>query len=171
MNRLPITHIQRSFFQGAFVSDSGTFQEFTVQPADILGKVRVGIEELESKGLLSGCKIPDSIGFDAAAALPVGVTTAAVSLYSYKGSDDIPVFTPPWLDGGEGRYTGKSIVVLGGSSSVGQYGKQKEFVFVIDTDLSQSVTVCEAIWFLTHSHHCIAQKRSTCQVARGDTRR
>ena len=79
---------------------------------------------MRSTGSLRDHQIPDNVSFEEASALPVGITTAAAGLYSYKGADDIPIFTPPWLDGGEGKYAGKSIVVLGGSSSVGQYGKQ-----------------------------------------------
>ena len=31
--------------------------------------------------------------------------------------------TPPWEAGGRGKYHGQPIIVFGGASSVGQYGK------------------------------------------------
>ena len=67
-------------------------------------------------------QIPYNISFEEACTLPAGFTTAAASLYMYKGSDEILAFTAPWLDGGEGKYAGKPIVIFGGSTSVGQYG-------------------------------------------------
>lgn len=60
----------------------------------------------------------------------MALMTAAAGLYQYKGSDAAPATTPSWLPGGEGKYAGKAIAVLGGSSSVGQYGKYS-FTFLL----------------------------------------
>ena len=35
--------------------------------------------------------------------------------------------TPPWVEGGLDKYAGQPFVVLGGSSSVGQFGTSKLF--------------------------------------------
>ncbi|KAJ7053910.1 GroES-like protein [Mycena amicta] len=60
-------------------------------------------------------KIPDSASLDEAASWPVAGNTAAGALYGQLK------FKDPWLPGGEGAHKGEKIVVLGGSSSVGQY--------------------------------------------------
>lgn len=44
-------------------------------------------------------------------------------LYGDRKSPDIAKFIPPWVSGGEQAEKGKPIVILGGSSSVGQYSK------------------------------------------------
>ncbi|KAH7921869.1 GroES-like protein [Leucogyrophana mollusca] len=76
------------------------FQQFVICPASI------------------AIKIPDNISFDQAAALSVGVATAVVPLYTQP---TIGVgYQAPW-NGGRRKYRGRPIVILGGSSSVGQY--------------------------------------------------
>lgn len=56
---------------------------------------------------------------EAAAALPIGISTAATGLYHpiHGGG-----FQAPWKEGGPNKYTGKPIVLLGGSGSIGSYG-------------------------------------------------
>ncbi|KAJ2980055.1 hypothetical protein NUW54_g11055 [Trametes sanguinea] len=78
-------------------NDRATFQQYTLVPADL------------------AAKLPDSLTFEQGAALPLALTTAAVGLYNQEGG---PLFTPPWLEGGRGKYAGP-IVVIGGSSVVG----------------------------------------------------
>ncbi|EGO00290.1 hypothetical protein SERLA73DRAFT_160219 [Serpula lacrymans var. lacrymans S7.3] len=56
-----------------------------------------------------------------AASIPVGLATAVDALYSPKPHGF--AFTPPWEEGGRGKYKDRSIVVLGGASAVGQFGK------------------------------------------------
>lgn len=48
--------------------------------------------------------------------MPLGLDTAAVGLYSEVLGAGL---TPPWTEGGQGKYSGKPILVYGGSSSVG----------------------------------------------------
>ena len=65
-------------------------------------------------------QIPPNLDFDQAATVPLCFDTAAVGLYSDQLGAGL---TPPWVEGGQGKYAGKPILILGGSSSVGSYGK------------------------------------------------
>lgn len=77
------------------------FQQYTLSNADVTAK------------------IPSNISFDQASTVPLGLATAVVGLYGGGIS-----LTPPWADGGAGKYAGKPIVVFAGASSVGQYAIQ-----------------------------------------------
>ncbi|CCL98622.1 uncharacterized protein FIBRA_00624 [Fibroporia radiculosa] len=66
-------------------------------------------------------KIPNSLSFEAAASIPLGLATAAVGLYSRIGGAGL---FPPWEEGGRGLYRGKPFMVFGGASSVGQFAIQ-----------------------------------------------
>ncbi|EGO00283.1 hypothetical protein SERLA73DRAFT_180782 [Serpula lacrymans var. lacrymans S7.3] len=89
------------FFSGFMTNRHATFQHYTIMLA------------------AHAAKIPDNISLDQAASIPAGLTTAVDALYSPKPHG--LAFTPPWEEGGRGKYTGKSIVVLGGASAVGQF--------------------------------------------------
>ncbi|TFK93790.1 GroES-like protein [Polyporus arcularius HHB13444] len=90
-------------FVEAHVADSTrTFQQYVATPADFVAK------------------IPDSLSFDEAATLPVSVTTALAGLYNPHEASKSVHLTPPWAQGGSGKYAGKPAVVLGGTSAVGQ---------------------------------------------------
>lgn len=65
---------------------------------------------------------PSTISFDEAASIPLGLVTAAQGLYGDRKSPDIFKLAPSWEPDGELAAKGKTIAVLGGSSSVGQYG-------------------------------------------------
>jgi len=56
--------------------------------------------------------------FEAAAALPIGISTAAMGLYHLVHGGG---FQAPWEEGGRDKYPGKPIVLLGGSGSIGSY--------------------------------------------------
>ena len=67
------------------------------------------------------------MSFDEACTIPLGVGTAAMGLYgslaeSIEGPGGGIGLTAPWTDAGKGKYSGKAILILGGSTSVGQYG-------------------------------------------------
>ncbi len=70
-------------------------------------------------------QLPSSLTFEQGASIPAVLTTAVTGLYGGK----IPTgelrgagLTPPWAEGGHGKYAGTPILVLGGASSVGQQG-------------------------------------------------
>ncbi|KAJ6537316.1 chaperonin 10-like protein [Mycena sp. CBHHK59/15] len=79
-----------------FPGDRGAFQQYTLANAQLTSK------------------IPSNLDYDSASSLPVAANTAAGSLYGQLK------FTDPWA-GGEGAYKEETIVILGGSSSVGSY--------------------------------------------------
>ena len=88
--------------QGYIDNRRAAFQQYLVAPAEITAKV------------------PQNITLDQASALPVVLATAALGLYNEKKSG--AGLTAPW-EGGRGKYAGQPILIIGGSSSVGQIGK------------------------------------------------
>ena len=67
-------------------------------------------------------QIPENISFDQAASIPLCLNTAAVGLYAPQGQPGGAGLTPPWEPLGKGKYAGQPILVVGGSSTVGQHG-------------------------------------------------
>ncbi|TBU21579.1 GroES-like protein [Dichomitus squalens] len=100
----------RVLFQGnwdaATGTGTGTFLQYFTVPAQFVAK------------------IPDNISFEAASTVPLGVGTAAFSIYNQADSAPSARYLAPWLPGGRGKYAGKSAVILGGSTSHGQYALQ-----------------------------------------------
>ncbi|RPD72419.1 GroES-like protein [Lentinus tigrinus ALCF2SS1-7] len=94
-------------FQGYFVNELATFQQYCLVPAAITAK------------------IPDNISFDEAASVPLGLATVVLALYNQDPKSDKTLrFTPPWAEGGTSQFAGKPAFIIGGSSSVGQYAIQ-----------------------------------------------
>ncbi|KZV75002.1 GroES-like protein [Peniophora sp. CONT] len=127
----------RVVFHGWWYPDHGTLQQYSLAFAD------------------RTCKIPDSMSFDAAATIPLGLGTASVPMYST--TIDLPPphmpggslkLTPPWVEGGLGKYARQPIVVLGGSSSVGQFALQlaklSGFSPIITTASAHNAEYCKA---------------------------
>ncbi|CCO30216.1 Zinc-type alcohol dehydrogenase-like protein C2E1P3.01 [Rhizoctonia solani AG-1 IB] len=86
------------FFQGQYgYDDETTFQEKTIVETDIISK------------------IPDNITEDQASTIPLAAITAAILLFQKTGID-LPSNGP--------TATGKGVLILGGSSSVGQFAVQ-----------------------------------------------
>ncbi|KAI0789976.1 GroES-like protein [Abortiporus biennis] len=94
----------RVFYEGELGGngENATFQQYTIVPAHLVGKV------------------PSNISFDQAATLPVGLATAAVGLYQDKFELGGAGLLAPWLDGGRGRYTNEPIFIIGGAACTGQ---------------------------------------------------
>ena len=62
-----------------------------------------------------------------AASIPLALDTAALGLYSGPEADRSGAgLTPPWVEGGRGKYASQPCLILGGASGVGQFG---EFVW------------------------------------------
>ncbi|KAL4861362.1 hypothetical protein BDV12DRAFT_180395 [Aspergillus spectabilis] len=90
----------RVFFQGIIGNyDASTFQQYCTMPAVLVAKT------------------PKSITDDQAAGISLATIAGLTGLYDKTGRG----LPPPWAKDGERAGTGKAIVVLGGSSSVGQY--------------------------------------------------
>ncbi|EKM58616.1 uncharacterized protein PHACADRAFT_253081 [Phanerochaete carnosa HHB-10118-sp] len=88
--------------QGFFDNRRATFQQHTVVPAEIVAK------------------IPPNLNFDQASTIPLTLATAAVGLYNDKKGGGIDL-DAPWEEGGSNKYAGEPILVIGGSSAVGQH--------------------------------------------------
>ncbi|KAK6063792.1 zinc-binding oxidoreductase [Seiridium cupressi] len=94
---------ERVFFQGILgKKDYSTFQQYCKMPAALVAKTPKSISDEQASGMAS------------AAACIVGFYDKA----SGHG------LIPPWQDGGAEAGKDKAIVILGGSSSVGQYAIQ-----------------------------------------------
>ncbi|KAG6898956.1 hypothetical protein C0993_002326, partial [Termitomyces sp. T159_Od127] len=94
----------RVFAQGTFESDSASFQQYTLTYA------------------ATTAMIPARFSYEDVATIPVALTAAYVGFYNMK-----PFglgLARPTESKNQGMYAGKPIVVLGGSSSVGQFAIQ-----------------------------------------------
>ncbi|KAF8608437.1 putative alcohol dehydrogenase [Ceratobasidium sp. AG-I] len=96
-----VTHLKKGdkiFFQGLFKpADWGTFQQYTLVDSEIVSK------------------IPDNISDNKASTVPLGSMTSVTGLFQKTGID-FPENGP--------TATGRPVLILGGSSSVGQYAIQ-----------------------------------------------
>ncbi|KAI0741851.1 GroES-like protein [Daedaleopsis nitida] len=93
-------------FPGDFNKLHATFQQYNVVPADNVAK------------------IPDNVTFDEAASVSLALATVLAGIWSQHPQATSIKLTPPWEDGGMTKYAGQPALVLGGSSSVGQYALQ-----------------------------------------------
>ncbi|KAF8843795.1 GroES-like protein [Paxillus ammoniavirescens] len=89
-----------SFSHGNFSDDQSSFQQHSIATAEFTAK------------------IPPNFDFDRAATVPLAFDTAAVGLYSEQLGAGL---TPSWVEGGQGKYSGKPILIMGGSSAVGSF--------------------------------------------------
>ncbi|CAI6332959.1 unnamed protein product [Periconia digitata] len=101
-----VQHLQvgeRVFFQGIIGKyDFSTFQQYCKMPAELVSKTPSNITDDEAAGILLA-------------------TVAVVTAFYSKDGHGV---TPPWEEGGREAGKGKSIVIIGGASSVGQYAIQ-----------------------------------------------
>ncbi|TFK79448.1 GroES-like protein [Polyporus arcularius HHB13444] len=86
--------------------ERATFQQYSVQPAENVGK------------------IPDNITFDQAASVPLCLATVATGIWSHGPGARSVGFPAPWEEGGLTKYQGQAALIVGGSSSIGQYAIQ-----------------------------------------------
>ncbi|KAH9898242.1 GroES-like protein [Cubamyces lactineus] len=84
----------------------GTFRQFVTFPLDTI------------------LKMPSNLTFEEASTVPSGLIAAAFPLYNQAEAAASVRLTAPWEEGGLGKYAGKPIFILGGSSSIGQYAIQ-----------------------------------------------
>ena len=98
-----ITVGDRVFFQGIIGNhDSSTFQQYCTMPAALVSLT------------------PNNISDEEAGGISLATVCAVVAFYDKTGHG----LTPPWKKGGHQVGNGKAIVIMGGSSSVGQYAIQ-----------------------------------------------
>lgn len=92
---------EKVFFQGIIPNyDSCTFQQYAKIPAALVGKT------------------PSNISDDEAAGVSLASVAAVTGLYDKTGQGICP---PPWDKDGDNAGKGKAAIIIGGSSSVGQY--------------------------------------------------
>ncbi|KIY69849.1 GroES-like protein [Cylindrobasidium torrendii FP15055 ss-10] len=88
----------RVLTQGAFAPARASFQQYTILQEDLVAK------------------LPESVSYEEAATIPLGFITAAIGLLApWTAALNPEVVVPP------PQYTGQTILVIGGSTSVGQY--------------------------------------------------
>ncbi|KAJ4984794.1 hypothetical protein SVAN01_09667 [Stagonosporopsis vannaccii] len=93
----------RVFFQSGYMDDNvSTFQEYVKLPAVVVAKTPKNITDEEASGIV------------------VASMAAATALYDKTGQG----LPPPWERDGRHVGKGKAIIIMGGSSSVGQYAIQ-----------------------------------------------
>lgn len=94
----------RVFFQGKIGDvNKSTFQQYCIIPEKLVGKT------------------PNSISDDEAGGLSLAAIASVTQLYYDGGLGFSPA---PWEKGGDKTGEGKAVLILGGSSSVGQYSIQ-----------------------------------------------
>ncbi|KZV65095.1 GroES-like protein [Peniophora sp. CONT] len=125
----------RVLFPCWWIADRGTLQQYALSDA------------------ARTAKIPSNISFDEASTVPLGLGTAAMGLYGdikegFEGLGGGIGLVAPWTDAGKGKYTGKPILILGGSTSVGQYATQlaklSGFSPIIVTASQRNAEYCKA---------------------------
>ncbi|KAF8643143.1 hypothetical protein AX16_009187 [Volvariella volvacea WC 439] len=91
----------RVFFQGSYVNRYATFQQYTLADQAVTAK------------------IPENVSYDEASTIMVAFNCAYLSFYHKLG-----LIPPTQTHGGAGKYPNIPFVIIGGSSSVGQYAIQ-----------------------------------------------
>ncbi|KZP22104.1 GroES-like protein [Athelia psychrophila] len=95
----------------------------------------------------SSAKVPQSVSLEQAASLPVGICTATVGLY--QTNEYGAGLMAPWEQGGQGKYSGKPFIVLGGASCNGAYviqlAKLSGFSPIITTASPHNTTYLESL--------------------------
>ncbi|KZV70278.1 GroES-like protein [Peniophora sp. CONT] len=119
-------------------NDRRAFQEYTLADAERMAR------------------IPTNITFEQAATIPLCLAVAAVGIYANKSSEIRPEgfdrggcgLTPPWAEGGKGKYAGQAALVISGASSVGQFALQllklSGFNPIVATASSHNEAYCKA---------------------------
>jgi len=103
-------------------------------------------------------KIPDSISFDEASSIPLGIDTATIGLF---GSADGKLAFPDSPD----TYKGQTIFVLGGSSSVGLYAIQAAHLAGFSTIITTSSLTHEGYLKSLGATHVVDRHLSPDEVA------
>lgn len=83
-------------------------------------------------------KVPSNLSLEEAATIPLTMATAGMGLYDKKQKPMGGLgLTPPWVEGGRGKYAGEPIIIMSGASGVGQqaiqFAKMSGFSPIITT--------------------------------------
>ena len=112
---------------GSFGGDPqvSTFQQYVVIRADYVAKVRSYVFHGSVRPLTTcpWTQVPRNITLEDASTIPLTVTTAALGLYGKRQEPFSGIgLTPPWAEGGRGKYAVEPILIISGASGVGQHG-------------------------------------------------
>ncbi|KZT00561.1 GroES-like protein [Laetiporus sulphureus 93-53] len=148
------------FAQGDRVLSQGTlgdnersaFQQFALISADLTAKV------------------PKNMLIEQLATIPLGLSTAAIGLFHYTAKSGSVGLYPPWEEGGEGRYAGRPIIIMGGSSSVGQFAIQLA-KFAGFSRIMATSAVHHTDWLRTLGATHVVNRRLAPEVVRGEMKR
>ncbi len=67
-------------------------------------------------------QIPENISFESAATVTSALITSFLALYNQESEQESLGLRPFWGEGGSPAYAGKPIFIIGGATSLGQYG-------------------------------------------------
>ena len=99
-----------------------TFKQYNVVAADLTAKVCLNVASY-STDTHALHQIPSSMSFDQAAGIPLCFNAAALGFYAPRGTKGGAALTLPWAEDGKTTYKNQPILIFGGASNVGQYGK------------------------------------------------
>ncbi|RPD72426.1 GroES-like protein [Lentinus tigrinus ALCF2SS1-7] len=94
------------FTFGVNEPEKGSYQQYRVVSAD------------------NAAKVPDNITFDQAASVPTCLATVATGIWAHEPGASSVDFPAPWEEGGLTKFKDQAALIIGGSSSVGQYAIQ-----------------------------------------------
>lgn len=118
-------------------------------------------------------QIPSNISFEEASTVSICLSTAAIGMYGeLKKEHGGAGLTPPWEEGGRGKYQNEPLVVTGGSTCVGMLGKlnsaQPCAKFSPMNDLLHSYSISEDVGLQPHHHQCFSTQCRLRQGCRGN---
>ncbi|KAI0822579.1 GroES-like protein [Trametes gibbosa] len=93
--------------------ERATFQQFCTIPSHFAAKADSDASQM-----------PEDLSFEAAAAVPVNLVSAALAFYNEHSESESLALKHFWGEGGQSAYAGQPMLILGGASSVGQYAIQ-----------------------------------------------
>lgn len=85
--------------------------------------------------------------FVEAVTLPSSLVAAAVGLYAPVSEKRGAGLVAPWNESGAGKYKGETIMILGGSSNIGQYGAYEFLFFYTKSDISLAIQLVKLSGF------------------------
>lgn len=121
--------------------------------------------------------MPENISFEQAASIPVALATIVTGLWSHHPQASSLNFPAPWEEGGMTKFVGQAAFIIGGSSSVGQYGTYQLSVRSDRALTNRMTTVCvgtysypasEAPRLLTHHHDLLSAPHNVSPVPWSD---
>lgn len=105
-------------------ADGKTWQEYALAAASVTAKVCRVVHYVIHRTHKALPQIPSNISFEEAATIPLCLSTAVVGLYGQlRQNHGGAGLVRPWEQGGRNKYHNEAIIVIGGSTCVGQFGE------------------------------------------------